>query len=113
MTATYSSPTLNPLVTAYVRAMNCHDTAALTECFTFDAIVQDEGKSHKGHEAIAAWAKEAFEAYRPQLDIKHVGMSDHHAVISGIVSGSFEGSPVELHHFLETQEGKIHFLKIT
>jgi len=113
MTATHSSPILNPLVKAYVSAMNCHDATALTECFTLDAIVQDEGKSHKGHEAIEAWAKGAFEAYRPQLDVEHVGLSDHHTVISGLLSGSFEGSPVELHHFLEIQDGKIHFLKIT
>lgn len=85
----------------------------LARCFTAQAIVRDEGKTHSGRDAIAAWkaaasAKYAFKADPFELDVK-----DDHSVVHCHVTGNFPGSPVDLRYHFRLERGLIASLEIT
>ena len=77
--------------------------------------VQDEGKEHHGPAAIQAWMEEAHRKYQPLFAPNSYKEEDAGAVcvITGIVSGNFDGSPLEIHHRLTIADGKITGLRIT
>jgi hypothetical protein len=110
-----SALSLLPLPAAYVLHMNAQEYDAFAELFAPDAVVQDEGHEHHGPAAIRAWIEEAHRKYQPMFEPNSYKEEDGGAVcvISGIVSGNFEGSPLELNHRLEIADGKIAGLRIT
>ena len=67
-----------------------------TDWFAADAQVHDEGRSHKGHEAITAW-KAAGKA-KTQYVVEPLTQTevDGGTLVSARVSGNFPGSPVIL-----------------
>ena len=92
--------------------MNANDSTAFTANFATDAIVQDEGREHRGIDAIRAWIEEAHRKYQPVLEVTRVTENGPETVLTGIVSGNFDGSPLELHHHLTIADGKIAALSI-
>ena len=54
---------LPPPVAAYFAADRGTDTAALTDVFTTDAVVRDEGASHVGRADILAWRLSSRDKY--------------------------------------------------
>jgi hypothetical protein len=104
--------TLPPLLAALVSAHNAHDAAALLACFTDDAIVRDEGRTHIGHPAIRAWFEDVVRQYQPTLSVIALDSLDGEPVITGHVSGTFDGSPLQLSYYTGIEDGKIVALKI-
>lgn len=99
-------------IATYFVISNGGDIASVEHCFTADAIVKDEGKTHQGHAAIAAWqraARTAFDYSVEPLDILAEG--DRVTVTSKVV-GNFPGSPVTLRHAFGLSGGKINALEI-
>jgi hypothetical protein len=105
--------TLSPLLQSYVSSMNAHDSAAFINLFASDAVVHDEGHEHRGTAAIKSWIEEAWDKYQPTLEARRVTEKNHETILTGLVSGTFDGSPVELHHQITVADGKIAALKIT
>lgn len=103
---------LTPLLASYVETMNANDSVAFISNFAVEAIVHDEGHEHRGTAAIKAWIEEAQRKYRPILEVTGVSESGGETVLTGVVSGTFEGSPLELHHHLTIEDGKIVALTI-
>jgi hypothetical protein len=103
---------LTPLLASYVASMNAHDSAAFSDLFAPDAMVHDEGHVHRGIAAIKAWIEEAHRKYQPTLEVTGVTETGGETVLSGLVSGTFDGSPLELHHHLTIAGGKITALTI-
>lgn len=101
------STELTPLCTRFVEAMNAQDSAAFIACFDPAAVVQDEGQTHRGIAAIKAWIENAFIKYQPQLQVTEVTNGDPETIITGSVSGTFDGSPIILHYHLTIQDEKI------
>ena len=96
----------------YLAASMRDDPAALAACFTTDGEVRDESRTHVGHAAIRAWAKEVREKYRFALDVRNVaGQGDDIAVIAQ-VTGNFPGSPILLRYAFHLTGGKIARLEI-
>jgi hypothetical protein len=106
------SATLTPFLASYVKSMNAQDNEAFIAHFAPDAIVQDEGHEHRGTAAIKAWIEEAHQKYQPTLEVTGVTEAGGETVLSGLVSGTFDGSPLELHHHLTITGGKIAALTI-
>ena len=106
------STNLPPLLASYVESMNANDSAAFIANFAADAIVHDEGHDYRGTAAIKAWIEEAHRKYQPKLEVTGVTETAGSAVITGLVSGTFDGSPLELHHHLTIAGGKIMVLAI-
>jgi hypothetical protein len=106
------SAKLTPFLASYVESMNARDNEAFVAHFAPDAIVQDEAHEHRGTAAIKAWIEEAHKKYQPTLEVTR--MTDHggETVITGLVSGTFDGSPLELHHHLTITDGRIAALTI-
>lgn len=83
-------------IAAYVAAANAHDPARVAACFQPDATVRDEGRSHHGREAIAAWAAETGTRYAPTIAPGVIAHADSQYRLQADVSGNFPGSPASL-----------------
>jgi len=98
-------------IAAYFRA-DAGSGLAVAHCFTPDGRVRDEGHTHTGHAAIAAWKDDA--AARYVYTVQPHGLerdADHHAVIAR-VAGNFPGSPVDLRYVFLLEGDKIASLEI-
>jgi hypothetical protein len=102
---------LTPLTTRFVETMNAQNSADFITCFTPDAVVEDEGHTHRGAVEIQAWIDEAFRTSQPFLEVTSATFSDTGAVITGSLSGSFPGSPIVLHYHLTITQDQITALK--
>ena len=102
---------LTPLTSRFVESMNAQNSAAFITCFTPDAVVEDEGHTHRGTSEIRAWIEEAFAKYQPVLEVTSATQSDTGSVITGIVSGTFPGSPIVLNYHLTIAQDQITSLK--
>ena len=83
-------------IQAYFDADKSKDDEALLHAFAPDAIVEDEGHSYAGREAIAAWWRETKAKY--QTVIEPLEMRDGGDVtrIRAKVTGQFPSSPTTL-----------------
>jgi len=99
------------LLSRFVESMNHQDTPAFVSCFAAGAIVEDEGKTHRGFDEIKTWIEDAFANYRPLLQVTGIAPAHGGSVITGMVSGSFEGSPIELHYHLSHDADQITALR--
>lgn len=102
---------LTPLTAKFVESMNAQNSAEFITCFSPDAIVEDEGHTHRGTAEIRAWIEEAFVKYQPVLEVTAATHSEIGAVITGIVSGTFPGSPIVLNYHLTLAQDQITALK--
>lgn len=106
------STALSPFLASYIESMNAQDNEAFIAHFAPDAIVQDEGHEYRGTAAIKAWIEDAQKKYQPTLEVTGVTENGGETVITGLVSGTFDGSPLELHHHLTITDGRIVALTI-
>lgn len=103
---------LNPFFSMYVAIMNANDDAAFETLFTPGAVVRDEGHEYRGAAAIRGWLAEVHRKYQPVFELKDVAESDGETILSGVVSGTFDGSPIEIFHHLTIADRKIIALTI-
>lgn len=96
----------------YFEAANAHDSGALVACFTADATVHDEGEDVQGLAAIRAWNEETIRKYHTQVDPTGVREEDGRTVVAAQVSGTFDGSPIELNFRFKIANAKIEALEI-
>ncbi len=104
---------LPPLLSRFVDAMNHQDATAFLACFAAGAIVEDEGRTHRGLDEIKSWIEAAFVESRPWLEVTDFNPTDSGSIITGIVSGTFPGSPVVLHYHLTHDSDRITALRCT
>lgn len=72
------------------------DAAALSRCFTQDAVVADEQHEHRGRAAIAAWNAAAVATYAMATEPLAVATDGSRTDVRAKVTGTFPGSPIEL-----------------
>ena len=96
----------------YLTAQNTHDIGAMLAPFADDASVRDEGKEHRGRQAIREWMEETTRKYRVTVVVKDVALADGKTIVTGNVAGTFPGSPVDLRYFFELSGAKISRLEI-
>ncbi len=97
----------------YFNAANQHDVDRVVQCFSADAVVHDEGKTHRGHEAIRQWKDAASKQYNAVIEPLSVRDEGGHSAVACRVSGNFPGSPVELQFAFVLNSDGIAFLEIT
>ena len=106
------SLSLPPSIALYISAANQSATERVAECFTEDAIVQDEGKTMQGTEAIQDWVAETTRKYHhtmEPLSLRHEGGA---TVVTNRLTGAFPGSPIEVQFRFQLRAGKIAKLEI-
>ena len=96
-----------------LQAQENFDSISYSECFSDDAMVFDEGKTHKGKDEIKNWNEKTNEEYKTKLEAIDVFNEGQITVLSTKVSGTFDGSPIVLKYNFEIKNDKISSLKIT
>lgn len=99
------------IITKLVEAQNNFDSHAYADCFNENAVVFDEGETHKGRKEIESWISKANDKYKAVM--KPLEYNEKENVLSAEISGNFPGSPITLKYHLEINEDLIHSLKIT
>jgi ketosteroid isomerase-like protein len=102
---------LPKVVADLVETQNSFDSAAYANCFSENAIVFDEGKTHNGRKEIKQWIEKANTDY--QAVMKPLEYSENEEILKAEVSGNFPGSPIVLSYHLKLEDGLIQSLKIT
>lgn len=97
------------IISELVKAQNEFDSAAYANCFTENAEVFDEGKTHNGKVEIENWIDKANKGYKATM--KSLDYNEN--ILSAEVSGTFPGSPLVLKYHFELNDGLIQSLKIT
>jgi hypothetical protein len=100
---------LPPAIATYFTAGN---GAALAAAFSADAVVQDEGREMRGHDAILTWRRETTAKYQPRFVPLATTEQDGTIIVTAEVSGTFPGSPVKLDFTFTLHDGKIATLEI-
>lgn len=85
---------------------------AVGQCFTENAIVKDEGRTHKGRAAIKQWKADATEKYQYTSEPFACEEKDGKVIVTSKLTGNFPGSPVDLRFFFELDGDKIAALEI-
>ncbi len=103
---------LNPVIAAYIEDSNAANTEAQIAHFKNDAVVLDEGGTHRGTEEIRGWAEKTHAEYHFKLEPLDVAEENGESVVTCQVSGTFPGSPIQLHFRLKLDGDKIASLRI-
>ena len=85
---------------------------ALARCFTAQATVKDEGRTHTGLDAIHAWKSAASARFAYTTEPFALEQDSGHHIVSGRVTGNFPGSPVDLRYVFLLEGDKIVSLEI-
>ena len=88
------------------------DGEAVSQCFTQDAVVKDEGHTYQGRAAIKQWKTDASAKYQYTCEPFACEQKDGTLVVTCRLTGNFPGSPVELRFFFELKGDKIASLEI-
>ena len=97
---------------SYFAATNRRDVDGMIAGFAGDAIVEDEGRQHRGRDAIREWMKETIEKYDFTANpIRSSRMGGKTAVLVSL-SGMFPGSPITIQYQFTVESRKIARLEI-
>ena len=103
---------LPPPIDLYVKIENSGDVGALSECFTSNATVRDEGQTHVGLATIKEWKAETKKKYNHTIAPLELAHRDGKTVLKARLTGNFPGSPVTLEFSFVLAHGKIASLEI-
>ena len=98
-------------VSAYFTADQV-DGEAVSQCFTENAIVKDEGHTYQGRAAIKQWKTEASAKYQYTCEPFSCERKGGKIVVTCRLTGNFPGSPVDLRFFFELEDDRIASLEI-
>jgi ketosteroid isomerase-like protein len=104
--------TLSPTIAAYIDASNARNADAVIACFTPEAVVVDEGRTYRGSDEIRQWIAETEAAYAFTLEVTHAAEQGSETVVTCRVTGTFEGSPIQLRFCFTLEGDKIAALTI-
>jgi hypothetical protein len=99
-----------PIATYFAADKN--DSETLSQCFTENAVVKDEGHTHKGRAAIKQWKSETSKKYEYTSEPFVCEQKDGKTVVTSRLTGNFPGSPVDLRFFFTLEGDKIASLEI-
>ena len=99
-------------IARYLEAAPQVHTDALAHCFTADATVTDEGRTHQGIAAIQAWARDAHTQSPHTVTPLSVLQEGGTARLLARVEGAFPGNPVDLMHVFTLAGDRIAALHI-
>lgn len=105
-------PVLPPPLDAFFHGVTAHDADRIAACFAADAVVHDERQDRVGRDAIRSWADETARRYRPSVDVLTCEAGAEQVSVTGRVSGTFPGSPIELRYVFILAGGLVQRLEI-
>jgi NAD(P)-dependent dehydrogenase (short-subunit alcohol dehydrogenase family) len=107
MTSTLPAP-----LQTYMQSEASRNSGLLVECFTPDAIVEDDGHTYRGLDAIREWKLATHAKY--QYTVTPLSLVRHQGDIRMLahLAGTFPGSPTQLMYVATLAGEKIASLKI-
>jgi SnoaL-like domain len=93
-------------------AADAMDGAAIANCFTADAVVVDEKRTHIGRNAIACWKTEASAKYDYVSEPTAIDDQGERIIVTAHLTGNFPGSPVDLRYAFTLAGNEIVRLEI-
>ena len=108
--ATKSLNLPNPIADYFTADKGDGDT--VSQCFTENAVVKDEGHTHKGRAAIKAWKTDASAKYQYTCEPLTCEEKDGKTVVTSHLVGNFPGSPVDLRFRFRLEGDMIASLEI-
>ena len=103
---------LPKVIAAYFSADKTGNAQAISDCFTEDATVVDEGNSYTGRDAIRQWMANASTQYTYTVEPFDIAQDGARTVVTNHLVGNFPGSPVDLRYFFVLRGKKIAELEI-
>jgi len=98
---------------SYFEAVNREDVESMLVPFAANAVVKDEGKTRSGVPELREWIEEVTEKYHPRFEVEDVVTEGAEAaIVIGLVSGTFPGSPVRLRYTFRLSGRQITHLEI-
>ena len=104
---------LPKVISDLVNAQNNFDSTAYANCFSENAVVFDEGKTHNGRLDIQQWIDESNEKYKSVMKPLEYTENGTSSVLSAECYGTFPGSPITLKFHFDIVAGQIQHLKVT
>jgi len=99
-------------IAAYFTA-DQNDGDAVAQCFTENAAVIDERRTHTGRDAIRRWKTDAAATFSYTTDPFAISEEGGHILVKAHVAGDFPGSPVDLRYAFVLEGDRIARLEIT
>ena len=98
-------------IAAYFTA-DSGDGEAVSQCFTENAIVKDEGHTYKARAAIKKWKTDASAKYQYTCEPSACEEKEGRTIVTCHLVGNFPGSPVDLRFFFKLEGDKIESLEV-
>jgi hypothetical protein len=89
------------------------DGKAVSQCFTENAFVKDEGHTYSGRAEIQRWKEVASNKYQYTSEPFACEEDDSKIIVTSHLTGNFPGSPVDLRYLFTLEGDKISSLEIT
>lgn len=89
------------------------DGDSVARCFTENATVIDERRTHTGRDAIRRWKTDAAATFSYTTDPFAISEVGGQTVVTAHVAGDFPGSPVDLRYAFVLDGDSIARLEIT
>ena len=99
-------------IARFIDASNARDLEAAVDCFGEEAVVEDEGRTHRGIIEVRAWKQATEERFRYTIEPTGMEERDGRFLVRGILAGNFPGSPVELTYDFRLVDDAIESLRI-
>jgi ketosteroid isomerase-like protein len=103
---------LPDVITAYFAADRKADADAISDCFTPEAVVVDEGNTYTGRDAIRQRMANASTQYTYTVEPFALAEEGGRLVVTSHLVGNFPGSPVDLRYRFVLDGDKIAELEI-
>ncbi len=104
---------LPPTIARFVNTSNARDVGAFVTCFAADAVVEDEGRMHRGLDEVRAWKQATQDSYRYTIEPIRLEKRNGDTVLAATLAGYFPGSPVDLNYAFTIVEDSIQALRIS
>ena len=105
-------PELPTVIEQYFSADKKGNAQAISDCFTDDAVVVDEGNTYTGREAIRQWMANASTQYTYTVEPFSLTEDGERTIVTSHLVGNFPGSPVDLRYLFLLEGDKIAELEI-
>jgi len=99
-------------IATYFAADKKGSAKEISECFTKDAVVVDEGNTYTGQDAVRQWMANASTQYSYTSEPFSIAQEGGRTVVTSHLVGNFPGSPVDLRYFFVLRGDKIAELEI-
>ena len=103
---------LPKVVSDLLTAQLNYDSDAYADCFSETAIVFDEGREYNGRKEIKEWIEDVNQQFKITMEPTNYSETNSTGILTAVVSGDFDGSPVALDYHLVITDNKITRLEI-